>query len=203
MARPLPLISDEVAHGRYAMNGDTSTGESIGSAVPARTSRAGRFSNLGQLLAGDLVHAWPLDVINAAAITAGVLTHSVVIWFHIVFLVQAVAALLLPFRRFALRCAFWTAVSAALVAVSVVQGHTPSVELSELPLLTMVLILVYLGAQARAHVVEQLTVAQQEILERSQHELESLRHQVEQAQRLEMLGGRACRARTTCATCSR
>lgn len=169
------------------MDGDTSTGEADG-AVTSRPVTGGRFANLGQLLAGELVHAWPLDLVNAAAITAGVLTHSVVIWFHIVFLVQAVAALLLPFRRFALRCAFWTAVSAALVAVSVVQGHTPAVELSELPLLTMVLILVYLGAQARAHVVDQLTKAQQEIIERSQHELDSLRHQVEQAQRLELLG---------------
>ena len=78
--------------------------------------------------------------------------------------------------------------SAALVGVSVVQGRTPAVELSELPLLTMVLILVYLGAQAGGHVVDQLTIAQQEIIERSHHELESLRHQVEQAQRLELLG---------------
>ena len=154
----------------------------------ASSPRFGRFNNLGRHLAGDLRHAWPLDVVNGLAITAGVLTHSVVVWFHIVFLVQAVSALLLPFRRFAFRCAIWTAISAALVTWSVVQGHTPSVELSELPLLTTVLIMVYLGAQARSHVVEQLTAAQAVVVERSHHELESLRHQVEQAQRLELLG---------------
>lgn len=166
----------------------TSTATPRRATTSTRPSRFLRFNQLGRHLAGDLDHAWPLDVVNAAAITAGLLTHSVVVWFHIVFLVQAVAALLLPFRRFALRCAFWTAVSAALVTYSVIQGQTPSVELSELPLLTTVLILVYLGAQARSHVVEQLTIAQQIEVQRSHHELESLRHQVEQAQHLELLG---------------
>ena len=171
------------------MKTDRSTAVPIRSATPTRAPRSLlRFNQLGRHLAGDLDHAWPLDAVNAAAVTAGLLTHSVVIWFHIVFLVQAVAALLLPFRRFALRCAIWTVVSAALVAYSVIQGQTPAVELSELPLLTTVLILVYLGAQARSHVVEQLTIAQQVEVQRSHHELESLRHQVEQAQHLELLG---------------
>ncbi|MBI5087996.1 MAG: hypothetical protein HZB15_03760 [Actinobacteria bacterium] len=154
-------------------------------------SSARRFlhlDELGRRLAGDLRHAWTLDVVNAVAISVGFLTHSVVVWFHIVFLVQAVAALLLPFRRFAFRFAIWTTVSAALVAWSVVLGDTPSVELSELPLLTTVLVLIYLGAQARAHVVQQLIDAQQLEAKRAQHELESLRHQIEQGQRLELLG---------------
>jgi signal transduction histidine kinase/CheY-like chemotaxis protein len=159
----------------------------VGQVVP-RPRRFVPFDELGRHLAGEVRRAWPLDVVNAVAITAGVLSHSVVVWFHIVFLVQALAALVLPFRRFAARLAVWTTVSAVFVAWSVVRGETPAVELSELPLLTTVLILIYLGAQARSHVSTRLVQAERLEVERSQHELESLRHQIEQGQRLELLG---------------
>jgi signal transduction histidine kinase len=165
------------------------TTESVETRIEASNERRFvPFDELGRRLAGELRNAWPLDVVNAVAISVGFLTHSVVVWFHIVFLVQAIAALVLPFRRFAYRFALWTAVSAALVAWSVLLGETPAVELSELPLLTTVLLIIYLGAQARAHVVEQLIEAREAEAQRSQHELESLRHQIEQGQRLELLG---------------
>jgi signal transduction histidine kinase len=139
-------------------------------------------------LVGEMRHAWLLDLTCAAALTAAVITHSVVVWFHIVFLVLALAALVLSFRRFTVRLVGWTGVSAVLVAWSVVQGHTPAVELTELPLMTAVLILIYLGAQARKHIVDRLVRTQDELVERTENEVEALHHQLEQAQRLEVLG---------------
>lgn len=158
-------------------------------AVPSRARPASRQrTSVEQRLSGELRHAWPLDLVNAAAAIIGVLTQSVVVWFHIIFLVLALAALVLPFKRFVVRLVGWMAVSAALVAWSVVGGHTPRVELSELPLLFAVLVLAYLSAQARGHVVQRLEATQTELVARADNELEALRHQLEQAQRLEMLG---------------
>lgn len=139
-------------------------------------------------LVGELRRAWPLDVVNAGAAIAGVLTRSVVLWFHIIFLVLALAALVLPFRRFVVRLAAWMTVSVALVAWSVADGQTPEVELTELPLLLAVLVLAFLSAQARGHAVERLEATQLELVARADNELEALRHQLEQAQRLEVLG---------------
>jgi signal transduction histidine kinase len=139
-------------------------------------------------LVGEMRHAWILDVACAGALTAAVLTRSVVVWFHLVFLVLALAALVLSFRRFTARLVVWTGISGVLVAWSVVQGHTPAVELTELPLMTAVLVLTYLGAQARGHVVDRLVRTQDELVERTENEVEALRHQLEQAQRLEVLG---------------
>lgn len=139
-------------------------------------------------LVGEMRHAWLLDVACAAALTAAVISRSVVVWFHIVFLVLALAALVLSFRRFLVRLVVWTGISAVLVAWSVVQGHTPAVELTELPLMTAVLVLTYLGAQARKHIVDRLVRTQDELVERTENEVEALRHQLEQAQRLEVLG---------------
>jgi signal transduction histidine kinase len=154
----------------------------------ADASLSARRTHFEQHLVAELRHAWPLDATCAMAMTIAVITRSVVVWFHIVFLVLALAALVLPYRRFVVRLAVWTTISAALVAWSVVGGHTPAVELTELPLLTAVLVLTYLGAQARGHVVDRLTLTQADLVARTENELEALRHQLEQAQRLELLG---------------
>ena len=109
-------------------------------------------------------------------------------WFHMIFVLLVVAALLLPFRQFVIRMAIWMSVTVGLVSWAVTSLDTPSDEISELPLLTLVLVLVYLVAQSRARAARETDRARSELEDRTRVEHEILQHQLEDAQRRELIG---------------
>lgn len=129
-----------------------------------------------------------LDVALVLSAVAAVVMRSVVVWFHVIFLLLAVVALMMPFRRFVIRLVLGMSVCSALVIWAVVSLSTPSDELAELPLLTIVLIVIFLVAQSRARVAHDRELAYQSLNLRADLELEGLRHQLEQSQRLDLLG---------------
>ena len=136
----------------------------------------------------ELRSTWPLDAGLALAAVLAVVTGAVVLWFHVIFVLVTVAALMLPFRGFVTRFAIWVSTSVGLVVWAVIFREVPSDELTELPLMSLILIIVYLGAQARARAVTDLKRTQEVLLTRTELEVDGLRHQLHQAQRLEMLG---------------
>ncbi|MDP9465497.1 MAG: ATP-binding protein, partial [Actinomycetota bacterium] len=163
-------------------------------AIRGRVSDDG-LSGLDRWFTRELRSTWPLDVALVLSAVLAVVTGAVVLWFHVIFVLVTVAALMLPFRGFVFRFVFWVSTSAGLVLWAVAFRDTPSEELSELPLMSLILVIVYIGAQARARAVADLEKTQQTLLDRTEVELDGLRHQLLQAQRLEMLA----RASTTMA----
>jgi signal transduction histidine kinase len=109
-------------------------------------------------------------------------------WFHVIFVLLVVAALMLPFRQFVIRLVVWMTITVALVTWAITSHDTPSEELTELPLLTLVLVLVYLVAHARARAARDAERALAEIERRTEVEREVLQHQLEDAQRRELIG---------------
>ena len=132
--------------------------------------------------------AWTIDIGLVTAAIAAVVTRDVVLWFHVIFVLVVVAALELPFRQFALRLTFWSFVSSGLVIWSVHDLETPRQELTELPILTFVLVLVFLVAQSRARGLERLRQSQRDIEARAVLERDTMRTQLEESQRLDVLG---------------
>jgi len=122
------------------------------------------------------------------ALTAALATKDVVMWFHAIFVLLVVAALMLPFRQFAFRLIVWMAVTVALVTWAITSLDTPSEELTELPLLTIVLVMVFLVAQARARAARDARLAYAEIERRTEVESQLLHRRLDDAQRRELIG---------------
>ncbi len=130
----------------------------------------------------------PLDLGLIGSFAAALATRNVVMWFHMIFVLLAVAALMLPFRQFVIRMVIWMTVTVGLVSWAVSSLDTPSDELSELPLLALVLVLVYLVAQSRTRSALEAERAHSELEHRTRVEHEILQHQLEDAQRRELIG---------------
>lgn len=157
--------------------------------VRANRTGVGRASRrVGDWLASDHVSNLPLDLGLIGALAAALVTREVVLWFHVIFVLLVLAALMLPFKQFVVRLVVWMAITSGLVIWAVTSLDTPSDEITELPLLTLVLILVYLVAQARSRAARQVELAHDELEERTELEQEALHQQLEDAQRREMIG---------------
>jgi signal transduction histidine kinase len=143
----------------------------------------------------ELRSTWPLDLCLTLSAVLAVVTRDVILWFHVIFVLVTVAALVLPFARFVIRFVIWVSTCLGLLLWAVIPGDTPREELTELPLMSLIIIIVYIGAQARARALGELQEVQSAILIRTEAELDGLRHQLVQAQRLETLA----RASTTMA----
>jgi len=156
------------------------------------TSARSRLSvssrHVGDWLASDHATTVPLDLGLIGAFTAALVMQDVVMWVHVIFVLLVVAALLLSFRRFVIRMAIWMTAMVGLVSWGVVSLDTPSEEISELPLLALVLVLVYLVAQSRGRAVQETDRALAELDDRTRVEHEILQHQLEDAQRRELIG---------------
>lgn len=78
------------------------------------------------------------------------LTTQTVLFFHLVFVLLSIGAFFWPFRSFALRVLFWVSLTSGSVLHAVYSGTTQPDELIEIPLLTLILLMVFLIAQHRA-----------------------------------------------------
>ena len=131
---------------------------------------------------------WGIDLGLVVSATMAVLTEQVVVWFHLIFVLLVIAALLLPFKMLVVRVVIWTIVSTLLVTWAVIELDVPSDELSELPILTLVIAIVFLVARSRAKHHDDLIESRRIINEQLQVERDNLRLQLEQSQRLDVLG---------------
>ena len=154
-------------------------------ATPWRSSRR---AAVNRWLVSPHLLTLPLDLGFIAITVITIFTREVVVGFHTIFVLLAVTALMLPFRGFVIRLAIWTTVEVALIAWAISSLDVPSAELSEIPILTSVLILIFLVAQARSQAAAESSAMMVELQRRTDLEQSGLRQQLEQGQRRELLG---------------
>gem|GEM_PF-626236 len=108
----------------------------------------------------DQIIRHQIVLIDLALILTAVLmflmTDLIVFFFHIIFVLLAVGAFFWKFRTFALRATFWVILTTAMVLRAVATGQTQSDELVEIPLLSLILMTVFLISSRRAQFQNQL-----------------------------------------------
>ena len=113
----------------------------------------GRTRNLKQavLAAASSRQLLPLIDVGLLIVAAlMLLTDQTVLFFHLVFVLLAFGAFYWRFQGFALRVLFWVGLTTAVVVWAVQTGQTQPEELIEIPLLSFILVMVYLIASRRA-----------------------------------------------------
>ena len=85
-----------------------------------------------------------------------VLTDAKIFYFHLVFFILTFGAFYWPFRTFVLRSSIYMAMTTALLFSFVLAGNIPAEELIEIPMLTGILVLVFIIAQQRAKAEDNL-----------------------------------------------
>jgi diguanylate cyclase (GGDEF)-like protein len=105
---------------------------------------------------------------------------DIVLYFHIIFVLLSVGAFFWNFRSFTLRSFFWVAGATGAVLLAVIQGRTQAEEMIEIPLLTLILVMVFIIASFRAKAQRELEREHMELkqsLEERQALQEALLHQ--------------------------
>ncbi len=131
-----------------------------------------------------------LDLALVLTTMLAAFTDEVVFWFHIVFVLLAAATLFLDVVRLRRRILIWVPVVTVIVARAAWLGATERSELIEIPLLTAILVIVYLAARRRSDAVVALTLVNADLEEQARIEHE---HMHERLDRIQQLEG-ACRA---------
>jgi signal transduction histidine kinase len=110
-----------------------------------------------------------LKVLDVALLMMGLLmivTNETVLLFHVVFMLLAIGAFYWPFRSFVWRAGFWVTVDSLYVLQAVNTGKTQAEELIEIPLLTVILLIVFFIAQQRANAEQQAHLINTELVQR-------------------------------------
>jgi signal transduction histidine kinase/CheY-like chemotaxis protein len=115
-------------------------------------------------------------------------TGAVVFWFHIVFVVLTVSAMFLGLWAFGLRAVVWVPVATLVVLEAVRDDETQSAELVEIPLLSLILVVVFFVSLRRARTLKDLERAQALLVERHKSELSELERELEIARKMDALG---------------
>lgn len=85
-----------------------------------------------------------------------VLSDAKIFYFHLVFFILTFGAFYWPFRTFVLRSSIYMATTTALLFSFVLAGNIPAEELIEIPMLTSILVLVFIIAQQRTKAEDNL-----------------------------------------------
>ncbi len=107
-----------------------------------------------------------LRLLDLALVTTAicmVITDETVLLFHIVFVLLSVGAFYWPFRAFLLRAVAWVTVDSLYVAQAVSVGKTQVDELIEIPLMSVILVTVFLIAQQRSKAEQQAQLLNTEL----------------------------------------
>jgi signal transduction histidine kinase len=117
-----------------------------------------------------------------------IITDEPVLLFHIVFMLLAIGAFYWPFRSFAIRAGFWVSVDSLYVIHAVNTGKTQADELIEIPLMTVILLIVFFIAQQRSKAEQKAHLLNIELeqrvaeLDSANQELEEYTHKLKQTQ---------------------
>ena len=107
-------------------------------------------------------------------------TEHIVLFFHIIFVLLSIGAFFWNFRAFVLRSLFWVTGTTGAVLLAVFQGRTQPEEMIEIPLLTLILVMVFIIASSRAKTLRELEHEHRElkqVLEEREALQEALLHQ--------------------------
>jgi diguanylate cyclase (GGDEF)-like protein len=97
---------------------------------------------------GRMLHLIDLCLLITAVLM--LTTEYIVLCFHLIFALLAFGAFFWGFRGFSLRMLFWVGLTTIVVLLAVRSGDTQSEELIEIPLLSLIIIMVFLIASRRA-----------------------------------------------------
>jgi diguanylate cyclase (GGDEF)-like protein len=109
--------------------------------------------NLFRSITKGTVFANPIILVDVGLVLTAMLmfgTEYIVFFFHIIFVLLSIGAFFWKFRAFTLRSLFWVGGAATAVLLAVLQGRTQPDELIEIPLLSIILIMVFIIASSRA-----------------------------------------------------
>jgi diguanylate cyclase (GGDEF)-like protein len=107
-------------------------------------------------------------------------TEHIVLFFHIIFVLLSIGAFFWSFRAFAFRSLFWVGAATGAVLIAVQQGRTQPEEMIEIPLLSTILVMVFIIASFRAKTQRELERehrALKQVLEERQALQDALLHQ--------------------------
>lgn len=134
---------------------------------------------------GDVV---ALDCALVVTAVLATFTTEVVLWFHVIFVLLAVATLFLPMRRLLVRLSIWVPLVTLIVLRAALIGVTARSELIEIPLLGSILVIVCIGANHRESALRDLRRAKDLLEVRAREERDELRDRLDRIQQLEALG---------------
>jgi signal transduction histidine kinase len=129
-----------------------------------------------------------LDLALVSAALLATFTAEVVLWFHTVFVLVALATLFLPMHQLRRRIVLWVPLVALIVVRAVAIGAAERSELVEIPLLGAILVIVYIGGSRREQALRELHDAKELLEARAKEEREDLRARLDRVQQLEALG---------------
>src|SRR5215216_1120434 len=92
-------------------------------------------------------------------------TESIVLFFHIIFVLLSIGAFFWNFRAFSFRSLFWVGGATGAVLLAILQGRTQPEEMIEIPLLTTILVMVFIIASSRAKTQRELERQHRELKE--------------------------------------
>jgi diguanylate cyclase (GGDEF)-like protein len=83
-------------------------------------------------------------------------TEHIVLFFHIIFVLLSIGAFFWNFRAFIFRSLLWVAGATGAVLLAVFQGRTQPEEMIEIPMLSIILVMVFIIASFRAKTLREL-----------------------------------------------
>lgn len=110
---------------------------------------------------GDGAPPWlvTLDLVLGATVFLMLFTRLTVVFFHLTFVWLAVGAFYWSLRSFTIHGLIWVSITSTVVLVEIAQGITAVDEWAEIPMLSLILVVVFLIARRRARTLSALTVS--------------------------------------------
>lgn len=91
------------------------------------------------------------------------LRNDIVVLFHLIFILLSIGAFFWNFRAFAIRSFFWVFVTTLMVLQAILSGRAQFSELIELPMLSIILLIVFFIASRRASAQTELLIKNKEL----------------------------------------
>jgi|GEM_PF-1546153 len=104
-----------------------------------------------------------LDFILPIVALLLVFTQAKIFFFHVIFVTLTFGAFYWKFRPFVIRSIFWVMLVATVLLITILDGAIPAEELVEIPLLSTILVLVFVIARQRAKAEKALRQTNEEL----------------------------------------
>lgn len=129
---------------------------------PIMLSSGYQFMNI---LKRPVPRQWTIIIDVLLILTTGLMfaSENIVFLFHLIFIWLSIGAFFWNFRAFVLRSIFWVTITAGMVIRAILAGQTQSAELIEIPMLSIILVTVFLIASRRSQIQKELEFKNKEL----------------------------------------